>query len=686
MSSNVIQAIPASQIAQVNPGILPAGSSPLQFWGLIVDDNVGANGYPLLPIGEVTLFSSETDVNNYFGASSQEAGLANVYFTGPVNAQTTPSGLLMVQYALNAVPAYLRGGSTALLSLAQLQTINASLTVVIDGGSPVTATVNLSTATSFSNAAELIGAALGAAAGSTLHGVQKGTFQASLSGTTMTVSALTAANSNGPAQATVTANLVASGNLMNVTSITGGYLAIGQVVTGTGLSAGTTIASYSGTGQPGGVGTYVLSAAPSNGTAIVVTAFAAAPVIALGDIVTGTGIPSNTYVSAFLTGTGGAGTYTLSNALTSEAAETILQYAPICSYSPLHNSFNIHSGTTGVNSSVAFATGAGATALNLTQATGAIQSLGAAASSPATFMTGVTALTQNWVSFMTTWEPTDVDKSTAGANSFAGWNNAQGNGYRYCMWETNVADTTNSPSAAVAAINSGNYSGTVMIYTNPAITTLSGEKAAFSMSWAASLAFTQTNGRQTAAFKAYVGGLADVMSGAVAINLAGSPQTGTFGNGVNFYGSYTTRSQGFLEWQRGLISGPFDWDDTYTDQIWLNNALQNAIMVGLAAANSVPYNGVGAAQIESWCLDPILAGINFGAIVSGVTLSQAQIQDINQATGVDAASVIVQRGWYLQVKPASATIRGNRTSPPCTFYWSDGGSVHSVDLSSITVQ
>jgi hypothetical protein len=305
-------------------------------------------------------------------------------------------------------------------------------------------------------------------------------------------------------------------------------------------------------------------------------------------------------------------------------------------------------------------------------------------------MNGIVAMTQNWVSFMTTWEPTDPDKSTSSVSSFAGWCNAQSGTQRvrYCMWETNIVDTQNGgPSAAVAQINNANLSGVVMIYTNPAITTLAGEKAAFSMGWAASLDFTRLRGRQTEAFKSYVGGIPDVTNGTIAQILAGAPQSGTFGYGMNFYGDYTTRSQGFPEFQRGTISGPFVWDDSYTDlAIWLPSALQNAIMIGLAAANSVPYSNAGYAQIESWCLDPILAAVNFGAIVSGVELSQAQIQEVNQAAGIEIDQTLVQRGWYLQIGPATAATRAIRASPPCTLWVCDGGSVQAITLAAITVQ
>lgn len=677
-------AIPASQLVNVLPSILLAGSSPLQFWGLLVDANLGANGYPLSPKGQIMLVTSSADAADYWGATSQEAGLFDVYFTGPVNATQTPSGALVSAYALNAVPAYLRGGTVSGLSLGQLQAIDASLTVTIDGGGAITESINLSSATSFSNAAEIIGYALG------IKGIQKGSFVGTVTNTstTLTVNSLT----QGAQQAVVTANLTSASPTMTVTAITGGYLQVGQVVSGTGITTGTTILSWNGGGVSGGPGTYTLSAnATSTETAETVTAYAPTPVIALGDVVTGTDIPTGTYILAFGTGTGGTGTYTMSAAATGAgSSEAINQYAPGCSYNSILGCFDIHSGTTGSGSSVSFCSGAAATSLLLTQATGAVQSLGAAADTPSEFMTWITSQTVNWVSFMTSWEPTDYDKATNESSSFAYWNNAQDDSFRYCMWETNVLDTeSGGPSAAVEQILQADVSGTVMIYTNPNVTTLAGEKAAFAMSWAACLNFNELNGRQTLAYKSYTGGLPDVTNGTIAELLAGPPQNSQPGEsnfGMNFYGDYTTRSAGFDLYQRGSISGPFVWDDTYTDQIWLNNALQEAILTGLSQANSVPYANPGYDRVRSWCLDPILAAVDFGAIVAGVELSQAQIQAVDQAAGLAIDQTLVQQGYYLQISPATAQTRALRASPPCTLWWCDGGSVQAIDLASITVQ
>ncbi len=109
-------------------------------------------------------------------------------------------------------------------------------------------------------------------------------------------------------------------------------------------------------------------------------------------------------------------------------------------------------------------------------------------------------------------------------------------------------------------------------------------------------------------------------------------------------------------------------------------------MVGLDNTPSIPYNSDGYTLIEAFCMDAINAGVRFGAIVAGVALSAAQKTEVNRAAGLTIDTIIFQRGWYLQVSPAIAAVRRARTSPPCTLWYADGGSVQKITLSSITIQ
>lgn len=580
MAIQVVPAIPASQIVNVVPSVLAAGGDALDLIGMILTTNTRP------PIGQVLKFVDAVDVASFFGSGTQEEALSIIYFNGPRNATATPGALLVTQYPLTEVNAYLRGGAVSGLSLAQLQAIGSgTITVTIDGTPVTSTTINLSGATSLSSAAALIWEGLD------VDGPTQASFTGSIAGTVLTVSAMT-----------------------------------------------------SGT-------------------------------LGLGDRVTGTGVTDDTTIISFGTATGSVGTYNVGTSQTAISA-TMGANAPGCYYDSVSGAFVVQSGTTGAASTIAFASGTDAftAALKLTSVTGATLSQGADAAVPGTFMDTITTFTQDWASFMTSWEPVDADKE-----AFATWTNGKNNRYVYEMWDTDVTNTqVGLGSAAVQFINSGQLSGVVMIHEDPDIDTVGGELAAFGMGWTASLDFTRLNGRQTQKFKGQPGLAPQIFSGTVANNLVAK--------GMNFFGDYTTANESFLWYSPGLVSGEFVWKDSYVNQIWLNAQLQLAIMVGLDNTPSIPYNSAGYALIESFCMDPINQGVNFGAIVAGVDLSEAQKTEVNRASGLTIDPILFQRGWYLQVRPAIAQVRRARTSPPCTLWYCDGGSIQSINLASIEIQ
>lgn len=146
--------IPASFDVSVKPGVVPAGGSALTLNAVILTDGL------LPPVGYFPGFPDQAAVQAYFGVGSPEAQAAQVYFDGFAGSTRVPGQLYLAQYNIAAVAGYLLGGSLGSMTLTQLQAINASLTVSIDG-TPYTGAVNLAAATSFSNAATIIQTALG---------------------------------------------------------------------------------------------------------------------------------------------------------------------------------------------------------------------------------------------------------------------------------------------------------------------------------------------------------------------------------------------------------------------------------------------------------------------------------------------------------------------------------------------
>ena len=122
------------------------------------------------------------------------------------------------------------------------------------------------------------------------------------------------------------------------------------------------------------------------------------------------------------------------------------------------------------------------------------------------------------------------------------------------------------------------------------------------------------------------------------------------------------------------------------NQIRLNSQLQLALMTLLTSAKAVPYNAVGIALQRAACQDPINEALNFGSIQPGVPLGEQQRALINNEARADAAAKIESTGYFLLIQNASAQTRGNRQSMPMKLWYTDGGSVHNINLGSINVQ
>lgn len=496
--------IPASRLVNVIPGVLGAGGSPLSLNAVFLTASTE------VPTGAVLPFSTLDDVEDFFGASSVEARLAAIYFAGFDNATHLPGTLYFAQYNAAATAAYLRSGSMEAITLTQLQGFSGTIIVVIDGVSHTSLNVDLSAASSFSNAAAIM-----------------------------------------------------------QTALQGG--------------------------------------APSTAATV--------------------------------------------------------------AYDAQLHAFKIISATTGdPGSTIAYATGTIAASVKLQAAQGAVLSQGADAATPTGIMDGVTEETQNFATFMTTFEPNDATKLL-----FAAWVQTTQSRYVYVAWDSNVlAIQANQPTTFGAIVNAANDYGIVPVYD------ATGDLAAFICGVAASIDFAQTNGRITFAYKAQAGITANITNATEADNL--------IGNGYNFYGSYATANEQFSFLQDGQISGDWNWIDPYVNQIYLNSQFQLAFMDLLANINSIPYNDTGYALLRAAAQDPINEAVSFGSIQAGIALSSSQRAQVNTAAGFNIADTLQNVGYYLQITPADATTRGNRESPPMTFWYTDGGSIQKIELSSIDVQ
>ena len=489
--------IPASDIVVVNPGVVGSGGNPLALNGVILSTNT------LLPTAAVRSFASPDAVKAFFGAASAEYAIAQVYFLGFDNSTIKPGTLYFSPYVNTARAAWLQSGNLSAMSLTDLQALSGVLTVTINGVAKTSSSINLATATSFSDAASMIDA-----------------------------------------------------------GFTSGDVAV--------------------------------------------------------------------------------------------------------TWNAVNSTFLFTSPTTGAASTMSFATGTLSADLMLTSATGAILSQGADADTPATAMDAVKAATQNWVDFMTMWEPVIEDKE-----AFAVWTNAQNQRFMYVCWDTDAQAIVNGSTTCFGAIaKSLQYDGVVPVYNTK-------ELAAFMLGTVASIDFSRLNGRITSAFKSQSGFVPTVTDQQIAANL--------LENGYSFYGAYATANDQFNFLYNGQMSGKWSWVDTFVDQVYLNAQFQLALLSLLTTVKSIPYNESGYSLIRAAMIDPISQALNFGSIRTGITMSAQQKAVVNQAAGMDVSTIIEQQGYFLQILDPGAQVRGNRGTPVINFWYTDGGAVQKITVASIDI-
>jgi len=642
--------IPASALVAVNPQVLSAAGSALSLSGLVLTTSTR------VPIGSILSFPSDTSVNAFFGDGAVEDIIADGYFLGFDNSNVKPGALLYAQFNPTAVASYIRGASLASMTLAQLQALSGTISLTVNGVAVTSGTINLSAATSFSNAASLITTGLN--------------YYDAVTANTSTIAAGTATNSTA---ASIT------GNIMTVGAVVTGAFVVGGVLSGTGVTTGTFIVSQL-SGTAGGVGTYKVSAIQNVATTTITQSYGLLTVatmvsgtLAVGQVISGGTTAAGSTITALGTGTGGIGTYVISGGAQTVSATTISAGQLVCTFDSILSAFVITDGTPGAVSTMSYASGTISAALLLTQATGAILSQGAAASTPSATMNAIIAQSQNWATFMTAQDP-DSGYGNTQKQAFAAWVNSQNNRYAYVAWDTDITPTqsTTATTSLGNILATANSSGTIPIYAPDY------NLAAFICGAIASIDFTQTNGRATMAQRTQTGQVASVTTLLATTNLKA--------NSYNFYGAYATATQPFTQFQPGTITGPFVWIDSYVNQIWMNASFQSDILNYMKSSYSIPYNSAGYAGVRSACMNTINAAANFGAFRPGVPLSPSQIAQVNAAAGTQIDQVLSSQGWYLQILPASASVRAARTSPPINFWYADGGSIQQISISSIEVQ
>ena len=331
------------------------------------------------------------------------------------------------------------------------------------------------------------------------------------------------------------------------------------------------------------------------------------------------------------------------------------------------NAFIVVSATTGENSSVSVATGTSADALGLSSATGAVAQAGMAAMSEDANMTAIARADGNWVSFTTLYSADD-DEIVA----LAEWTNNQKVEYAYFPYTDSQGNTVPSNQNNLPnVLKNADYEGTVLLFGIV-------DHAVAAMSIWASVDWNRYNGLPTMAFRSQNGLAASVTDETIAENLLSM--------NVNYYGRYASRVEDFTFFYNGkLVGGDFGFIDAYIGNIWLRNALQNAILNGLQQVARTPYTDAGYNQIRAWCLDPINRGLNNGVIQAGLNLSEAQKAQLYNEIGQDVSEQIYTDGYFLLVEDPGAQARVERETPVCGLWYTYGGAVQKIELPATVI-
>lgn len=324
---------------------------------------------------------------------------------------------------------------------------------------------------------------------------------------------------------------------------------------------------------------------------------------------------------------------------------------------------------TGVSESSAVGYGVGtlANSLGLSDSAGAVQSVAVLDPSVSAQLTTLKNINSMWSHFFCAFDPETQ------RDDMVSWVSGQSDDYGAILHDTTVTLTEISAGTSWAqTLVANSVEGIIPVY-------MDASTCALIAAIPGSVDWTAQNGRYTVAFRR------SSLLSPVVTDLATA--TALEGAGYNFYcqvaGSGTTYNGVYP----GSVTGQYLWADSFFNQIWMRRNFQLNLIDLLFNKGQIPYNTDGDSYIEAALKTTIDAALNFGAIRSGVALSESQIQAITSALASTAAQAVQLNGYYLSVNAsgASATVRQKRQTPDVYFYYTDGQSVQRITMNSIEV-
>lgn len=332
--------------------------------------------------------------------------------------------------------------------------------------------------------------------------------------------------------------------------------------------------------------------------------------------------------------------------------------------------FELSTIKTGTIESISFGSGVAGLALKLDQASGAQTDGGRSVMTESQLMAYAMNKTQNFgvIAYVSEQLRTVMEPMSA-------WVTQQDSRFAYIAQDTSgTALIANNDASFGAWLKTTKQNGTMPYYG-------SADQVAAVCGGIAAIDFKRTNGRRNIMFMK--------QSGLAATVTNESDYTALLSNGYTFYGSFATANDEFTFNVNGAVSGQFKWMDNYVNQIYMNAQFQLAMMTMLTSYGFISYNEAGKAIHRSAAMGPITEMLNFGGIVPLVdpsALSAQQQSIINTQAGYAITPTLLSQGWAIDIKTPDPQTRGNRASFPFTFWYTDGGSVQSVNMASINIQ
>ncbi|MFP1767259.1 DUF3383 domain-containing protein [Lonsdalea quercina] len=336
---------------------------------------------------------------------------------------------------------------------------------------------------------------------------------------------------------------------------------------------------------------------------------------------------------------------------------------------PTQSRFIVRSATTGSNSAVSQAVdGGAATALKLTNDTAATTSDGSDAVSMTDMMDNIANKNQDWVMMASLVDLDDEDKE-----ELCSFVSSSSNRFGYSYYDTSEDATVSNNSSCFhqSVVVTNGYENVFANYGTYL-------HAIPALAYSASLNFSRTNGRVSYKHRSFSGLTPSVDDDATASALES--------NGYNYYGDYGQGKNTEMKYtSEGVITGKFLWIDSFISEVWLNANLVVAFANMFTNNASYAFNAAGYSAISAAVIDVASSALNFGAIRTGVTLDQSQINIVNDSVGQDISNTLYTQGWFFYIPTQTGSSRTERHLDGAIFYYVDGQLIQSISMTSTDI-